>query len=197
MEDYFGNDPTYVYYGIRADEQRVGYIATKGKNIMPVYPLIELGITVDDVYTKLNAIGLLPPAYFWDKLYSLVALEVGQQTTDTLPALLQRQLFAWRTRSNCYFCFFQRQYEWVGLLEHYPELFEKAEWLENNVGASGYTWVKGRSLQDIRDRKDEIIAKRAKSIINWLNKNSDVLEDDEADYSSILATVSCGLFCGK
>ena len=30
--------------------------------------------------------------------------------------------YDWRTRSGCYFCFFQRRIEWVGLKERYPEL---------------------------------------------------------------------------
>ena len=34
--------------------------------------------------------------------------------------------YEWRSRSGCYFCFYQRKKEWVGLLENHPDLFEKA-----------------------------------------------------------------------
>ena len=33
--------------------------------------------------------------------------------------------YEWRTRSGCYFCFFQRKHEWVGLADRHPELFEQ------------------------------------------------------------------------
>jgi hypothetical protein len=39
--------------------------------------------------------------------------------------------YSWRTRSGCYFCFFQRRTEWVGLLEHHPGLYEKAKGYKN------------------------------------------------------------------
>ena len=36
LEDFVGNDIAYSYVGIRADEQRAGYISTH-KNIKPIY----------------------------------------------------------------------------------------------------------------------------------------------------------------
>ena len=32
--------------------------------------------------------------------------------------------YEWRTRSGCYFCFFQRKHEWVGLKDRHPDLFD-------------------------------------------------------------------------
>lgn len=46
MEKYIGKDSAYVYYGLRADEDRVGYNNSK-PNILPCYPLKELGINLD------------------------------------------------------------------------------------------------------------------------------------------------------
>ena len=41
-----------------------------------------------------------------------------------------------RSRSGCFFCFFQQKIEWVWLLEQHPDLYEKAIEYEK----SGYTW---------------------------------------------------------
>ncbi len=30
--------------------------------------------------------------------------------------------YEWRSRSGCYFCFFQRKNEWAGLLKQHPDL---------------------------------------------------------------------------
>lgn len=41
-----------------------------------------------------------------------------------------------RSRSGCFFCFFQQKIEWVWLLEQHPDLYDKA--IEYEKG--GYTW---------------------------------------------------------
>ena len=97
---------------------------------------------------------------------------------------------------NCYFCFFQRQYEWIGLLDHYPELFEKAVWYEKNVGAVDFTWNPSKSLDTMRSQRTMIIEKRAKKIAKWVNNQAESLENDDG-YSDMINVVSCGLLCGK
>ena len=97
FENYIKDDPVRLYVGIRADEHREGYISTK-PNIIPLYPFKENGITKADVFRILEDAGIGLPSYY-----------------------------EWRTRSGCYFCFFQRRIEWVGLLENHPGLFEKAK----------------------------------------------------------------------
>jgi len=65
FERYVGGDTIYSYIGIRADEDREGYISHK-PNIIPLYPLKEAGITEKDVYSLLNKSGLgLPKYYEW------------------------------------------------------------------------------------------------------------------------------------
>lgn len=126
---YVGRDPCVSYLGIRADEQaRKGYITTK-KNVQTVYPFIEDNINLQGVYKLLIDSGLMLPKYY-----------------------------KWRTRSGCYFCFFQRRVEWVGLLENHPDLFAKAEAYEKD----DFTWVKGKTLQYIRDNAEAIKARAAK-----------------------------------
>lgn len=110
-------------------------------------------------------------------------------------------LFAWRTRANCYFCFNQRYYEWIGLLEHYPELFWNAEAMEHKGSDGVFTWNANKtSLQEMYDRRDYFKGKRINYLVKFItNLIQGVLPlyDDEEDFADILTTTSCGLFCGK
>ena len=82
--------------------------------------------------------------------------------------------YEWRTRSGCYFCFYQRKAEWIGLSEKHPELFERAVAIEQKVlqdaGVDGdadfgdramrgrqYTWSGGETLVQLRARRDQIL----------------------------------------
>lgn len=127
FEEYVGEDSAYNYIAIRADEDRVGYkpLQTASlRNIEPKYPFKEDGITKEDVYRILEESGLGLPDYY-----------------------------KWRTRSGCYFCFFQRKSEWVGLLEQHPDLFELAKGYEkfNEETGERFTWSQGESLEELSD----------------------------------------------
>ncbi|MBP8972351.1 MAG: phosphoadenosine phosphosulfate reductase family protein [Anaerolineae bacterium] len=122
FERYVGEDLCYNYIGIRADEpQRKGYISTK-PNIIAAYPFIEDGITKQDVFRILEDSGLGLPAYY-----------------------------EWRSRSGCYFCFFQQRIEWVGLQKNHPDLYQRAmeyEKIDLETGET-YTWSQRESLRDL------------------------------------------------
>jgi 3'-phosphoadenosine 5'-phosphosulfate sulfotransferase (PAPS reductase)/FAD synthetase len=200
MEDWLkgDGDDAILYLGIRADETRGGYRPSSAKiRVTPRYPLQEAGLGVDDVWAKVAEADLLPPTFFWQTLYDEVwqSLDESAALIDRLPRTQFNQLFAWRTRPNCFFCFFQRQYEWVGLLEHHPDLFAKAEEMEREIGGKGYTWIKGKSLADIRRDANHIRRKRARDVTNQILRGaqSTFLEAEEIS----LEVVSCGLFCGK
>lgn len=134
FEEYVGEDEVISYVGIRADEAREGYISTK-PNIRPRFPFKEDGIVKADVFRILEASGLGIPSYY-----------------------------KWRSRSGCYFCFFQQKSEWVGLLETHPDLFELAKQYEKVNPATGeaYTWSQGESLQELSqpERVQEIKQRR-------------------------------------
>jgi 3'-phosphoadenosine 5'-phosphosulfate sulfotransferase (PAPS reductase)/FAD synthetase len=132
FEKHVGDDPIYLYIAIRADEHREGYISTK-PNITPIYPFKEAGITKANVFQILETSGLGLPKYY-----------------------------EWRTRSGCYFCFFQRRSEWVGLLETHPELFERAK--EYEKPDEDYTWVQHESLEQLSrpERIEQIRREEAK-----------------------------------
>ena len=129
FERYIGEDLIESYIGIRADEQRQGYISKK-KTILPRYPFKEEGIDLDCVNRILAESGIGLPKYY-----------------------------EWRVRSGCYFCFFQRKIEWVGLLEKHPKLFEKAKRYEkqNYKGDQvSFTWVDGMPLEEVEQNKEQI-----------------------------------------
>jgi 3'-phosphoadenosine 5'-phosphosulfate sulfotransferase (PAPS reductase)/FAD synthetase len=133
LEAWIGDDPTFSYIGIRADENREGYISRK-PNITPVFPFKDDGLVKEDILRILEETGVGLPSYY-----------------------------AWRTRSGCFFCFFQRKYEWVKLAEEHPDLFEKAVAYEDKVNFEAaassrrFTWSQSESLRELIARKDEII----------------------------------------
>ena len=77
------------------------------------------------------------------------------------------EYYKWRTRSGCYFCFFQRQGEWLGLKRNHPELFEKAKYEQKkekkfswskgkqSINAKGYTWNEAGNLDEIVKKAEE------------------------------------------
>lgn len=127
FEAFVGNSTAYSYIGIRGDENREGYTPNKKppkmsekQNIIPVYPFKDDGKTYQDIKEILETSGLGLPEYY-----------------------------EWRSRSGCYFCFYQQVGEWQGLKERHPELYEKAKQYETKNGSKNYTWVEGKSLEDI------------------------------------------------
>lgn len=122
FENYVGDDPVINYVGIRADEPREGYISTK-PNITAVHPFREDGLVKQDIIRLLEESGLgLPPYTAWG-----------------------------RSRSGCYFCFYQRKIEWVRLLETHPDLFEEAKAYEERSLQHGvrFFWSSNESLEEL------------------------------------------------
>ena len=61
FEKFVGDDPAYSYVGIRADEDRTGYISKK-ENLIPVFPFKDDGINKADVFRILEESGIAPPS---------------------------------------------------------------------------------------------------------------------------------------
>jgi hypothetical protein len=122
FEKFIGDDPVVMYIGIRADEpNRKGYISTK-PNIRARFPFVEDGLQLQDIVRILEDSHLGLPEYY-----------------------------KWRSRSGCFFCFFQQRREWVGLLETHPDLFREAMKYEREDPVTGerYTWVQGENLEEL------------------------------------------------
>lgn len=166
FEEYVGDDPVISYVAIRADEpHRKGYISTK-PNIIAQYPFIENGLVKDDILRILEDSGLGLPEYY-----------------------------KWRSRSGCYFCFFQQRIEWVGLLENHPDLYWKAASFERVDASTGerYTWSNKESLLELAkpERIAQIKAEHQRRqgvlAVQTSFKLTDLLaEDEEADEQACL-----------
>lgn len=127
-EKYIGKDKVYSYIGIRADEDRDGYISSK-PNIIPKYPFIEDGLILADIE------------------YLLINSRLGMP-----------EYYKWRSRSGCYFCFFQQKIEWLNLYNNHKDLFIKAmsfEKVEKEAGTQ-FTWCQDETLSELLQRKDKI-----------------------------------------
>lgn len=177
FEEFIGEDPVVSYIGIRADENREGYVSQK-ETIKPVFPFIEDGLIREDIFQILeDTVGI--PEYY-----------------------------KWRSRSGCYFCFFQQQREWLGLKRNHPELFEKAkafekrqrkkfDWKEGEIDIpnDGYTWSSQGTLDEIvaraeqREKEEGLIATSSDTAVRW----QDVLKAGEDDDPEDQACVICSL----
>lgn len=176
LEDWIGEEDAVSYVAIRADESnRKGYVSTK-PNIRTRFPFVEDEIDHAGVVRILEDAGINLPEYY-----------------------------RWRTRSGCYFCFFQRKAEWVGLADNHPDLFEKAVAIEQktlkDAGLDGdasfvasgmkgrqYTWSDGETLTELLARRDEVMrrhtesmerAKKRRKNLPLIEVLSDALDDDD------------------
>lgn len=181
IEAWVGDEPAISYVAIRADEaNRKGYISTK-PNIESRFPFVEDGVDHDGVMKILDDAGIGLPDYY-----------------------------EWRTRSGCYFCFYQRKAEWIGLAERHPELYERAIAIEQKVlldaGVDGdadfseramsgrqYTWSGGETLVQLRSRRQEILDKHdaAMDRIRRARSAVPVIEALSAAFDSDDDTPSC------
>ena len=103
------------------------------------------------------------------------------------------EYYQWRTRSGCYFCFYQRKAEWIGLKKNHPDLFELAKDYEkfNEKTGERYTWSQGESLEELaapeRERQIEENHVKAMTQEKKAQPNRPLLEifgdvlDDEDD----------------
>jgi 3'-phosphoadenosine 5'-phosphosulfate sulfotransferase (PAPS reductase)/FAD synthetase len=135
-----------------------------------VFPLIDNDevLVRDDIFRILRESGVGVPAY-----YEKLPFETDEG---------KRGEYA-RSRSGCFFCFYQQKIEWVWLYEnHTAKFFEAMEYEKD-----GYTWQQDERLEDlinperIAQIKDDYIKKAAR------NKSKikspyliDMLEEEES-----------------
>ncbi len=135
-----------------------------------VFPLIdnEDVLVRDDIFRILRESGVGVPAYYGKKPFETEEGNRGEYA---------------RSRSGCFFCFYQQKIEWVWLYEnHTAKFFEAMEYEKD-----GYTWQQDERLEDlinpvrIEQIKDDYIKKTAK------NKSKikspyliDMLEEEES-----------------
>ncbi|WP_236884001.1 phosphoadenosine phosphosulfate reductase family protein [Dehalogenimonas formicexedens] len=166
FERYVGDSAVTSYVGIRADEDREGYISTK-PNIKALFPFKEDGLGYPDIVRILEESGIGMPQYR-----------------------------TWRSRSGCFFCFFQQKIEWVGLLEHHPHLFELASQYEKYDESSGrrFTWCDNESLEELSrpERVATIKTEHARRMERNLVAHitlAEILEDDSWERPCLVCTL--------
>lgn len=95
------------------------------------FPLVqnEEVLVRDNIFKILEESGVGVPAY-----YKAIEFEInGKKSTYA------------RSRSGCFFCFYQQKIEWIWLYEQHPDLFLKAMEYEKE----GYTWIQDESLAEL------------------------------------------------
>ncbi len=177
FEEFVGNDQVVSYIGIRADENREGYISKKD-TIKAVFPFIEDGLVRDDIFQILkDSVGI--PEYY-----------------------------KWRSRSGCYFCFFQRQDEWLGLKRNHPDLFEKArefeqrkrkkfDWKDGEIPIKGhgYTWSSQGTIDELvakaekREKELGINSSNKKVSERWQESINNMIDDDPEDQACLICSL--------
>jgi 3'-phosphoadenosine 5'-phosphosulfate sulfotransferase (PAPS reductase)/FAD synthetase len=133
------------------------------------FPLIEKqeGLIRKDIFAILENSPVGIPKYY---------REVGFENNG------KKGVYA-RSRSGCYFCFFQQRIEWVWLYEQHPDLFRKAMEYEKD----GYNWVENETLEQLimPERINKIKEDHIKNTEKRNNTNSpfliDILEEAETE----------------
>ena len=133
------------------------------------FPLLENDEVLirDDIFRILEESGVGVPAY-----YNKIDFEINGKTGQYA-----------RSRSGCFFCFFQQKIEWVWLYEQHPELYKKAMEYEKD----GYTWGQHESLEELI--RPERIAQIKEEYIKRMERKSntkspyliDILDDAEGE----------------
>lgn len=108
------------------------------------FPLLtnEDVLIKNDIFKILRESGVGVPAYYEEREYQVeIDGEIKYGTYS-------------RSRSGCFFCFYQQRIEWVWLYENHLHLFEKAMTYEKD----GYTWGQNESLAELAlpERRVEI-----------------------------------------
>jgi 3'-phosphoadenosine 5'-phosphosulfate sulfotransferase (PAPS reductase)/FAD synthetase len=134
------------------------------------FPLVrnEDVLVRSDIFKLLEDSGVGVPQY-----YKEVGFEVNGKVSSYA-----------RSRSGCYFCFYQQKIEWVWLYEQHTELFKKAMEYEKD----GYTWIQDEPLIELikPDRiekiKEEYIKRSQRNIDKVKSPYLiDILEDAEVE----------------
>jgi 3'-phosphoadenosine 5'-phosphosulfate sulfotransferase (PAPS reductase)/FAD synthetase len=133
------------------------------------FPLLDNDevLVRSDIFKILEESGVGVPAY-----YNKIDFEINGKKGEYA-----------RSRSGCFFCFFQQKIEWVWLYEQHPDLYKKAMEYEKD----GYTWGQHESLEELiqPSRIASIKEEYIKRIERKSNPKSpylvDILDDAEGE----------------
>jgi len=132
------------YVGLRADEKRERTGFTKcNTQLIQHHPFIRDGLIYENIKSLLEGSGVGFPDYY-----------------------------NWRSRSGCFFCFYQTKREWIGLYRRYPEKYQEAAEMEkiDNKTGKRYTWCDGMTLYELLEKAD-VIEKTSEEFVHGSDKN--------------------------
>lgn len=119
----------------------------------------------DDIFKILRESGVGVPAYYEKKEYEVDGMK-GEYA---------------RSRSGCFFCFFQQKIEWIWLYEQHPDKFKEAMKYEN--ADELFTWIQHESLEEL------IQPERVRQIkLEHLNRKGKEKSDDSPFLLDIIET---------
>lgn len=135
----------------------------------PTFPLLDNdeNLIREDIFKLLRESGVGVPDYYEKKEFRVNGQE-GEYA---------------RSRSGCYFCFFQQKIEWVWLYEQHPDWFKKA--MEYEDEKAGFTWNQNESLEElIKPARISVIKEeylKRKNNNSKSDKLLDILSDAEEE----------------
>jgi 3'-phosphoadenosine 5'-phosphosulfate sulfotransferase (PAPS reductase)/FAD synthetase len=121
----------------------------------------------EDIFRILEESGVGVPAY-----YNKIDFEINGKKGQYA-----------RSRSGCFFCFFQQKIEWIWLYEQHPDLYKRAMEYEKD----GYTWGQHESLEELiqpermKAIKEEYIKRMEKKSKAKSPYLLDILDDSEGE----------------
>jgi 3'-phosphoadenosine 5'-phosphosulfate sulfotransferase (PAPS reductase)/FAD synthetase len=121
----------------------------------------------EDIFRILEESGVGVPAY-----YNKIDFEINGKKGQYA-----------RSRSGCFFCFFQQKIEWVWLYEQHPDLYKRAMEYEKD----GYTWGQHESLEELiqpermKAIKEEYVKRMEKKSKAKSPYLLDILDDSEGE----------------
>lgn len=79
----------------------------------------------------------------YENAYTLAEAGMGKRDVKELCERygLLNPVYKWRTNLSCFFCFFQRKSDWMGLMRNHPTLYAVAEeWERLSLTLNTYKW---------------------------------------------------------
>ncbi|WP_170932739.1 phosphoadenosine phosphosulfate reductase family protein [Desulfosporosinus sp. FKB] len=91
----------------------------------------------------------------YENAYPLAEAGMGKKDVKALCANydLLNPVYEWRSNVSCFFCFFQKKRDWLGLLKHHPTLYGVAEEWERQSSITtkqGWGWNQRFTLSQLR-----------------------------------------------
>ncbi len=133
------------------------------QNYIKTPTILYMGLRADEG----DRLGYTPPSGV-EVRYPLQEFGLGLKQVLRIIKGLELEI---PTRRGCYFCWGQRQIEWIQLAEEYPDLF----WQAASFERPDFTWRSDYSLIELYERREEVLRKETKRLRKikkrWIGEN--------------------------